>query len=113
MVFNVLAHNRDDHVKNFSYLLSRDGSWRLAPAYDLMFTAGIAGEHTMGIAGEALNPTRKHMLALAEEVDLSIRDAIEIIEKAQEAVERWPSFARNIGVPTELINEIAGAHVRV
>lgn len=34
MVFNVLAKNKDDHAKNFSFI-HKDGKWHLAPAYDL------------------------------------------------------------------------------
>lgn len=45
MVFNVLAHNRDDHSRQQSYLMGPDGEWRLAPAYDLTFSAGPGGEH--------------------------------------------------------------------
>jgi serine/threonine-protein kinase HipA len=42
-VFNVLAHNRDDHSKNFSYLMDKDGQWKLSPAYDLTFSSGSRG----------------------------------------------------------------------
>ena len=37
-VFNVLAHNRDDHAKNFSFLMDEKGEWKFAPAYDLTFS---------------------------------------------------------------------------
>jgi serine/threonine protein kinase HipA of HipAB toxin-antitoxin module len=40
MVFNVLTHNRDDHVKNFAFRLNEEGGWELAPAYDLVFAPG-------------------------------------------------------------------------
>ena len=43
-VFNVLAHNRDDHGKNFSFLMSNTGAWKFAPAYDLTFSSGPGGE---------------------------------------------------------------------
>lgn len=55
MVFNVLAHNKDDHAKNFAFL--RDpvcpgqGVWRLAPAFDLTFNAGMNNNHTTAING--------------------------------------------------------------
>ena len=39
-VFNVLAHNRDDHAKNFSFLMDSQGQWKLSPAYDLTFSSG-------------------------------------------------------------------------
>ena len=48
MVFNIRALNRDDHLKNHAFLMDRTGSWTLAPAYDLSFSAGPVGEHTLG-----------------------------------------------------------------
>ncbi|MAZ90820.1 MAG: phosphatidylinositol kinase, partial [Maricaulis sp.] len=48
-VFNVLARNRDDHAKQFSFLMDRDGRWSLAPAYDLVFTDGPGGEHSTSV----------------------------------------------------------------
>ena len=36
MCFNVFAHNRDDHSKNFSYIYrDEEKRWILSPAYDL------------------------------------------------------------------------------
>lgn len=65
MVFNVLACNRDDHTRQHSYLMSRAGEWRLAPAYDLTFSLGPGGEHYMDIEGEGRNPTQAHVEASA------------------------------------------------
>jgi serine/threonine-protein kinase HipA len=48
MVFNVLTYNRDDHAKNFSYLL-KNNTWSLSPSYDLVFSHGFNGEHTTTI----------------------------------------------------------------
>lgn len=52
MVFNALAHNRDDHAKNFAFLGDSTG-WRMTPAYDLTFssTSGRGNEHTTAFAG--------------------------------------------------------------
>ena len=52
--FNVLSHNRDDHARQFTFLMSRDGKWRLAPAYDLTFATG---EHTTRSWGAARTST--------------------------------------------------------
>lgn len=87
MVFNVLAHNRDDHVKNFAFILNdTTGDWTLTPAYDLLYTPGPGGEHTMTIAGEGKNPNRTHMLQLAEQADVSQREANAIIDEVQAVV---------------------------
>jgi hypothetical protein len=55
--FNVLAHNRDDHAKNFSFLLNDRNAWVFAPAYDLTFSDGPAGEQSTMVMGEGRNPT--------------------------------------------------------
>ena len=39
MVFNVLARNQDDHTKNISFLMDRNGSWSLSPAMRIIQTA--------------------------------------------------------------------------
>jgi len=50
-VFNVLAHNRDDHAKNFSFLMDAHGKWTLSPAYDLTFSSGPGGEQSTMVMG--------------------------------------------------------------
>lgn len=106
MVFNVLAHNRDDHVKNVSYLMTRDGQWRLAPAYDLVFSDGPRGEHTMAVAGEARHPSPRDMLRVAQAAAVDGARARQIIDQVREAVSQWPRFARETGVPGDRIQEI-------
>ncbi|CAN5882284.1 type II toxin-antitoxin system HipA family toxin [soil metagenome] len=98
MVFNVLAHNRDDHVKNFSYLMNRSGDWALAPAYDLVFSDGPGGQHTMAVSGEAVRPTARDMVRVAEECDVDMRRAREILQQVKDAAKNWPQFARAAGV---------------
>jgi serine/threonine-protein kinase HipA len=106
MVLNVLAHNRDDHVKNFSYLMDRDGEWRLAPAYDLVFSDGPRGEHTMSIAGEARDPRDADMLRVAGAAGVARAAARQILEQVRDAVARWPRFAEAAGVSEQRIEEI-------
>lgn len=113
MVFNVLAHNRDDHVKNFAFLMSRSGEWRLAPAYDLIYSMGINGWHTMDVAGEAENPGRKDMLRLAESAGITSAEANEIIQQVSAAVDQWPEFAEGAGVPGPDAAEIAKKLARI
>ena len=107
MVFNVLAHNRDDHVKNFAFLLNdTTGDWTLAPAYDLLYTPGPGGEHTMTLAGEGRNPGRRHMLGLAQRADVSQREAIAIISEVQAAMALWKDHAAQAGVSQASIRQI-------
>lgn len=79
-VFNVCMHNRDDHTKNFSYLMNSRGEWMLSPAYDLTFNTGLNGHHQMDIEGESLYPTREHLLALAKNAGLSLRFCTQTID---------------------------------
>ena len=109
MVFNVLAHNRDDHVKNFSFLLNgQDGTWALTPAYDLTFNPGPGGEHSTTIAGHGRIIKKSHCLALAGNYDLEPSVAEQIIGEVEEAISRWPHFATDVGVRETRINDIAG-----
>ena len=99
MVFNVLAHNRDDHAKNFAYRFDlSDGSWSLSPAYDLTFAAGPGGEHTTTVLGEGRNPSSDHLLKLGEECGIGRGEGQAIIAEVREAVARWPEFADDAGV---------------
>lgn len=115
MAFNVIAHNRDDHVKNVSYVMQRDGVWRLTPAYDLVFSEGPGGQHTMAIAGEAERPTEGDMLRIAESCDIGPGPARAIIGEVRVAVEQWPRFARttrvSAGTARRIDNVIGGLRV--
>jgi serine/threonine-protein kinase HipA len=106
MVFNVAAHNRDDHVKNFSFLMGMDGAWRLSPAYDLTFAEGPGRQHTMDVAGEAARPGDREMLRVAELCDVDSRRGRDIIAEVRGAVEQWPRFAEACGVPDEAARQI-------
>ncbi|HET6763501.1 MAG TPA: type II toxin-antitoxin system HipA family toxin [Longimicrobiaceae bacterium] len=112
MAFNVIAHNRDDHVKNFSYLMDRTGTWRLAPAYDLVFSHGPGGEHTMAVAGEARRPTERDMLRVAHLCDVEHRRAREMVQQVEAAVGDWHRFAQATGVSATTEQEI-GAIITV
>lgn len=98
MIFNILAHNRDDHSRQHSYLMGSDGGWRLAPAYDLTFSAGPGGEHYMAVEGEGRSPTRQHVMALGKRHGLSGRATGEIITVVREAISDWPSLAAELDV---------------
>lgn len=97
--FNVYSHNRDDHSRNFAFLMEPDKTWRLAPAYDLTFSSGPGGEHTMLVGGEGRNPTQKNLLVLAEDASIKDSEAKETIEQVREACSGWVSFADEAGVP--------------
>ncbi len=97
-VFNVLSHNRDDHSKNFSFLMDQRGNWTVSPAYDLTFSSGPAGEHSTMIMGEGKNPTKNHLLKLACTVGIKQDKALEIIDQVLAATQTWDTFATEVGV---------------
>lgn len=107
--FNVLAHNRDDHARQFTFLMSRAGRWRLAPAYDLTFAPGPGGEHSTSVLGRGKDIDRERLLALARYADLKDDEAREIIDRVADAVANWDHFATNRDVSAASRNRIATA----
>ena len=94
MVFNVLAMNRDDHTKNFSFILKKGESWRLAPAYDLMYMPGTG--QCLSIEAKRAGIHRDDFLALGDR--MNVPEARRLCEEVEEAVAAWPDFARKAGV---------------
>ena len=97
-VFNILSHNRDDHSKNFSFLMNQQGNGTVSPAYDLTFSSGPAGEHSTMIIGEGKNPTKNHLLKLAGTVGIKHDKALAIIDQVLAAIQKWDAFAAKVGV---------------
>lgn len=94
--FNLYSHNRDDHSKNFSFLMDSAGKWNFAPAYDLTFSSSSRGWHSTSFAGEYQNPTQAHLLELA--ATFGLKNPMEIINEVQESVANWKQFAKNSNV---------------
>ena len=85
MCFNVFAHNRDDHSKNFSFLFDDiKKEWHLSPAYDLTYSFSFNGEHATTINGEGKNPTLEDILAVAKNIGLKEKFAKDIAFDIQE-----------------------------
>ena len=85
MCFNVFAHNRDDHSKNFSFLFDdTKKEWHLSPAYDLTYSFSFNGEHATTINGEGKNPTLDDILAVAKNIGLKEKFAKDIASDIQE-----------------------------
>jgi serine/threonine-protein kinase HipA len=106
MVFNVLAHNRDDHAKNFAFLMQPDGTWELTPAYDLTFSGGPGGEHTMAVAGEGRAPGAREFEQVAARMSIPPRESKQIQDEVAAAVAEWPRFAGEAGVSRPWIKRI-------
>lgn len=106
-VFNVLAHNRDDHAKNFSFLMNEQGEWKFAPAYDLTFSFGVGGEQSTMVMGEGRYPKAEHLLKLGIHANLGKPQSARIIEQTQAALDSWAGLARQYGVADASIQRIA------
>lgn len=104
--FNVLAHNRDDHSKNFSFLMDAKGEWKLSPAYDLTFSSGPRGEQSTMVMGEGLNPSLDHLIKLGHEAKLSKARITEIIDQTRTALATWEVLASEYGVSANNIRLI-------
>jgi len=102
--FNIYSHNRDDHSKNFSWLMNESGKWSLAPAYDLTYSSTAIDEHSTTVDGEGANPGRKNIISLAKQFSISKPE--ELIEEVQDSIGQWPKIAKESGVSTDSINRI-------
>jgi len=90
-VFNVLAHNQDDHSKNFSFLMDETGQWKASPAYDLTYSSGVAGEHSTMVMGKGKNITQEDVIALGEAGGLK-KVTVETIYKQVKGIVRIRVF---------------------
>ncbi|MGO3805873.1 MAG: type II toxin-antitoxin system HipA family toxin, partial [Sphingobacterium sp.] len=105
-VFNVLAHNRDDHAKNFSFLMDSSGQWTLSPAYDLTFSSGPGGEQSTMVAGEGKSPQTKDLIKLGENSGIRRSEVRHIIVQTKSALERWQELATTYGVSKAQISAV-------
>lgn len=110
MVFNVVVRNQDDHTKNISFLMEKDGTWRLSPAYDMGYAynpnGGWTATHQMSINGKFDNINRNDLLECAKRNN--IKDASLIIDEICEVSSGWHIIASECGVPRDMINSIRG-----
>jgi serine/threonine-protein kinase HipA len=106
-VFNVLTHNRDDHAKNFAFVLGADDQWRVSPAFDLTFSFGPGGEHSTSIAGEGRLPTRAHLLRVAKVGGIKEKDATASITHWLQILQADVKLLRDLPIPQK-----ASAHMR-
>lgn len=111
--FNVFAHNRDDHTRNFAFLMDERGVWRPSPAYDLTFSEGPGGEHSLLVGREGAHPGDADLLELAASVNL--KRPGRIIEEVRTAVGGFARHADEAGVPRRArakIARVVGAELR-
>ena len=116
MVFNVLARNQDDHVKNIAFLMDRTGAWRLSPAFDITWSYNPIGEwtsrHQMSINGKRDGFVFDDLEACARTASIARGRISAIFDEVSDAVTRWPAFAEAAGVGSAWSGQI-GASLRL
>lgn len=114
MVFNVVARNQDDHVKNISFLMNKVGQWSLSPAYDMTYSFnpnGVwTGTHQMTLNGKREGFDLTDFRACAKNASMKKTKVDEVIEQVQLAVGQWSEFAAEAGVRADAIKQIGRAH---
>lgn len=95
--FNFVIDNRDDHAKNFSFVMNDTGEWRLAPAYDLVPATG-GFEHMTALMGDGKRPPRKAFLKLATAFGIASRKAEEALARVDDSLGGWQQLAKACGV---------------
>lgn len=108
LVFNVVVRNQDDHTKNISFLMDKNGKWRLSPAYDMGYAynpkGGWTAQHQMSVNGKFDGITRTDLIEFAKRNN--IKDANEIIDMITETASSWPVIAAECEVPKQMVSAI-------
>ena len=103
MVFNIVARNQDDHVKNIAFLMNKAGEWSLSPAFDITYSFNPSGawtaSHQMMMNGKRDHFTLEDFNACARTASMKRGRAAKILAEVQATVAQWPSFAEAAGVP--------------
>ena len=113
MAFNVVAANCDDHTKNVAFLMSPDGTWSLAPAYDITHAYSPSSrwlsQHLMSVNGAFRDISRRDLLTVADR--FGIEGAGAALGAVRDAVASWPEFASAAGLQGDLANVVAADFV--
>lgn len=114
MVFNIVARNQDDHVKNIAFLMDKKGVWRLAPAFDMTYSFNPSGAwtatHQMTMNGKRDGFTMDDFNACGKTASMKGGRAEAIVSEVQEVVSRWDEYADLAGLSETLSKPIGKAH---
>ena len=113
MVFNIVARNQDDHVKNIAFLMNKSGAWSLAPAFDVTYSYNPAGawtsSHQMSLNGKRDEFTLGDFNACARLASMKRGRAAKILSEVQAVVSNWGEYAQRAGVADEVRQQIQRA----
>lgn len=114
MVFNIVARNQDDHVKNVAFLMDRQGSWSLAPAYDVIWAWSPGNpwldSHQMTVNGKRDRFSVADLVAAGRVAGLPRGRAQSILAEIGEVVAGWPALAAEVGVEPAMAEQIGSSH---
>lgn len=114
MVFNIVARNQDDHVKNIAFLMNQQGEWSLAPAFDLTYSYNPSGlwtaTHQMTLNGKRDGFALDDFEACAKVALMKRGRAASIVDEVRTAVKRWPEFADQAKISNEWLDRIQRKH---
>ncbi len=112
--FNIVARNQDDHVKNVAFLMDKSGKWSLSPAFDLSYSYNPNGiwtsQHQMSMNGKRDEFVLADFVACGEKALLRRARSIEILDQVMTSVRKWPTFAKQAGVPNSKASAIQKTH---
>lgn len=115
LVFNVVARNQDDHVKNLSFLMDKKGIWQLAPAYDVTYsydpTNMWLAKHQMSVNGKVEQITLDDLYACGRHMNISDNRIKRIVEQVISIVVNWEKYAEMAELQEQTMQEIKGNHI--
>jgi Uncharacterized protein related to capsule biosynthesis enzymes len=116
MIFNVIARNVDDHSKNFSFCMNRNGNWRLSPAYDLTYSVDVtapaySNRHSLTVNGKNEDITREDLETIGLNND--IQDCKTLIDTVANAISKFEDYAKELGINEKLIESIKTDFIKV
>jgi len=114
VAFNIIARNQDDHVKNIAFLMNELGEWNLSPAFDVIYSYNSSGSwtnvHQMSMNGKRDKFDKNDFIEFAKTASMKKGRAEAIISQVQDAVSKWPKYAKDVNVPNDIIKKIAATH---
>lgn len=114
MLFNEMARNYDDHVKNISFLMNRKGEWTLSPVYDVTFSYNAnsiwTNSHQMRINSKRENISKEDLIAVGRTMDISLRKTEQMLDKVAAVVVQWDKYAEYVGLTEERMEYIKSFH---
>ncbi len=110
MTFNAVSMNCDDHVKNFSFIMGRDGKWSLSPAYDMTFAYNPKNRwlkgHQMTINGKSTQITDEDQISCGDSMGLSKSFCRSVLRDTKDVVANWKDYAEKVGIDKSTIGSI-------